>query len=62
MIEIIKNLPTQIEQLAQKYYPLYMEWLAGKLDSENAFGTLAIVGVISLFILFIYIHAKNSID
>lgn len=62
MLEIIKSLPTQIEQGIQKYLPMYMTWLSGKLDSDNAFGTLAIVGVVSLLGLFIYLHVKNNMQ
>lgn len=62
ILEIIKNLSVQIEQEVQKYFPIYMEWLTGKLDADNAFGTLAIAGVVSLFLVFIYVYTKNSMD
>jgi hypothetical protein len=61
MLELIKNLSVQIEQGVQKYFPMYMEWLTGKLDSDNAFGTLAIVGVVTFMGLFIYLHIRNNL-
>ena len=62
MVESIKNLSSQGWQIAHKYLSIYMEWLSWKLDGENAFGTLAMAGIVALFILLIYIYAKNNLD
>ncbi len=46
------------EELFNKYWPLYINWLTSKLEGHSSFGTLSFVGII-IFMLVVYIWFRN---
>lgn len=62
ILELVKNLASEAWGLIQKYYPIYIDWLSNKLNSDNAFGTLAIVGGAAFLMLFVYIYSRNNLS
>ena len=60
MTSFFANLLRQFENAVNKYLPIYIDWLSGKLDSHNSFGTLALVGFLSMFFLLIYIFIRSD--
>lgn len=46
------------EDLINKYYPAYIDWLTRKLENYNSFGVLSFA-VIAAFLLAIYVWFRN---
>jgi len=56
----IANIISFGENIINKYLPAYINWLSGKLDANNSFGTLALVGFLSMLFLLIYVFIRSN--
>ena len=60
MSEFFADILLQAEKLVNKYFPLYINWLTQKLGASSSFGTLALIGFLTIFFLLVYVFVRNS--